>query len=237
MAYTPQDSRIEGLALSAAADGKTITLSAGFAYLPNKIQMLLQDPMTIVVNAVSGWRHFYLGTDGEGTLSFEAASVIPADPYQGTARTKSTDVTRRYLASLYFGADGKTIPFLHSQPGNRANRIDFLPPGGAAIAAASLLNVGVATTAVQVSAQAMVPMTCRIMTCLIKNSGSLSSAFLTSGDSAASQTNYQIEVLPGQSGQYQVLMNGSQQLSYVMASNALNTGGLTIKVQSYIFDR
>ena len=125
MAYNVNDARIVGLKLSVAADGQTITVGPGVAYIPNQGRVLLQnDISTVVTGVVSAWRHFYLAND-DGVLAFEASATAPADPYQGTARTKSNDSTRRYLGSLYFGTDGKTLSFIHSQAGDRANRIDF----------------------------------------------------------------------------------------------------------------
>jgi hypothetical protein len=236
MAYNVNDARIVGLKLSVAGDGVTVSLSPGAAYIPNQGRALLQADMSVVVTGVtSAWRHFYLGNDN-GTLAFEYSATAPADPYQGTARTKSNDATRRYLGSLYFNASGVTLAFLHTQVGDRANRISFTPPGGAAIAQSRLLNIATGTTPTLVDASAVVPMTCRLMYTLINNT-STSDAYLGTPDGGTlSTTNYLLFVKANQAGQFDVEVNGNQLLNYFL-NGIITLGGLTIQVRGYLFDR
>ncbi|WP_024647720.1 hypothetical protein [Pseudomonas syringae] len=236
MAYNPNDSRIVGLQLSVAADLKTVSLSPGLCYAPDTERMLLDTSMSVVVSANSTWQHFYLGNDA-GVLKLESSSVAPQAPYQGTARTKSNDTSRRYLGSLYFGSTGTTVQFVHSQPGDRANRIDFTPPGGAAVTQSTLLNLATATSSVSVNAANVVPLTCRIMYTLIENS-SPSDAYLSTPDyGTVSATNYLLSIKGGQSGQYDVFLNGNQQLTYMLNATLVTVGGLTIRIRGYVFDR
>lgn len=237
MAYNAQDSRLSGLKLSVAADGQTVGLTPGVAYIPNQLRALSQNDMTVAVTGVaSAWRHFYIANDA-GDLKFEASAIPPAAPYQGTARTQSNDPTRRYLGSLYFGTDQKTMAFIHSQEGERANRIDFTPPGGAAVAQATLLSLATGTAATNVNAANIVPLTCRILYALIDNS-SPSDAYLSTPDYGnVSPTNYLLSIKGGQAGQYDVVVNGNQQLTYMLNSILITIGGLTIRVRGYLFDR
>lgn len=237
MAYNAQDSRLSGLRLSVAADGQTIGLTPGVAYIPNQLRALSQTDMSVVVTGVvSSWRHFYIANDG-GDLKFEASPTPPAVPYQGTARTKSNDPTRRYLGSLYFGASGTTMQFVHSQEGERANRIDFTPPGGAAVSQATLLSLATGTAPTNVNAANIVPLTCRILYALIDNS-SPSDAYLSTPDYGnVSPTNFLLIIKGGQAGQYDVVVNGNQQLTYMINSLLITVGGLTIRVRGYLFDR
>lgn len=237
MAYNAQDSRLAGLRLSVAADGQTVGLTPGVAYIPNQQRALSQNDMTTVVTGVvSAWRHFYIANDA-GDLKFEASATAPAAPYQGTARTKSNDPTRRYLGSLYFGTAGTTMQFVHSQEGERANRIDYTPPGGAAVAQSTLLSLATSTSAVNVNAANIVPLTCRLMYSLIDNS-SPSDAYLSTPDfGTVSPTNYLISIKGGQSGQFDIVVNGNQQLTYMLNSVLITLGGLTIRVRGYLFDR
>lgn len=237
MAYNPNDSRIVGLKLSVAADGKTVSVSDGLAYLPATGRILSQSSMTLLVDGVvNAWRHFYLGNDN-GTLSFEASATVPADPYQGTARTKSNDPTRRYLGSLYFGIAGTTMAFIHSQPGDRANRIDFTPPGGAAVAQATLLSLATATGSTNVNAANIVPLTCRILYALIDNSSPFDAYISTPDYGNVSASNFLLMVKGGGGGQYDVVVNGNQQLTYMLNSILITVGGLTIRIRGYLFDR
>lgn len=237
MAYNVNDARIVGLKLSVAADGVTVGLSPGLAYIPNQGRALLNSDMSIVVSGVtSAWRHFYIANDN-GVLAFEASATAPADPYQGTARTKSNDPTRRYLGSLYFNAAGITLAFLHSQVGDRANRISFVPPGGAAIAQSRLLNVATGTTPTVVDASTVVPMTCRLMYTLINNT-STSDAYIGTPDTGTlSTTNFLLFVKANQAGQFDVEVNGNQLLNYFLNNALITLGGLTIQVRGYLFDR
>lgn len=237
MAYNVQDSRLSGFKLSVAADGQTVGLTPGVAYIPNQLRALSQNDMTLLVTGVvSAWRHFYIANDA-GDLKFEASATQPAAPYQGTARTKSNDPTRRYLGSLYFGTAGTTMQFVHSQEGERANRIDYTPPGGAAVATSTLLSLATGTTPTNVNAANIVPLTCRLMYTLIENS-SPSDAYLSTPDfGAVSPTNYLISVKGNQSGQYDIVVNGNQLLTYMLNSVLITLGGLTIRVRGYLFDR
>ncbi len=236
MAYNQFDSQIRGMELSVATDGVTVSVQPGVAYLPGGILILLQDAVNVVVSgATSAWRHFYIANDS-GSILLEASATTPADPYQGYARYKSTDQTRRYLGSLYFGTDGKTVTFKHSQAGDRANRIDFTPPGGIMLAQASLLNIGVAAAATTLSAAGIVPVTCRVLYCIIDNK-SLATAYISTPDyGAVSAANCLVYVKAGMQGQYTLFLNGNQQISYVLAGG-LVTGGLDIRVCGYLFDR
>lgn len=237
MAYNVNDARITGLRLSVATDGKTVTVGPGVAYMPDKSRALLQADMTVLIDGVvSAWRHIYVANDS-GTLALEASATPPADPYQGTARTKSNDLSRRYLGSLYFGTAGTTMQFIHSQAGAQANRIDYTPPGGAAVAQATLLSLVTSTTAVTVNAGNIVPVTCRLMYALIDNS-SPSDAYLSTPDyGTVSPTNYLISVKGGQSGQFDIVVNGNQLLTYMLNNILITLGGLTIRVRGYLFDR
>lgn len=237
MAYNPNDSRITGLKLSVGADGKTVTVSDGLAYVPATGRILSQTALSVLVDGVvSAWRHFYLSNDA-GVISLEASATAPAEPYQGTARTKSNDPTRRYLGSLYFGTGGTTMAFTHSQPGDRANRVDFTPPGGAAVAQATLLSLATGTAPTNVNAANIVPVTCRIMYTLIDNS-SPSDAYLSTPDFGnVGPNNYLLSIKGGQAGQYDVVVNGNQQLTYMLNSVLITIGGLTIRIRGYLFDR
>lgn len=237
MAYNVQDSRLSGFRLSAAADGQTISVTPGVAYIPGQLRALSQTDMSVAVTGVvSAWRHFYVANDN-GDLKFEASATPPATPYQATARTKSNDSTRRYLGSLYFGTDGKTMAFVHSQEGERANRIDFTPPGGAAVTQATLLSLATGVSSTNVNAANIVPLSCRILYALIDNS-SPSDAFLSTPDyGTVSPTNFLLSIKGGGGGQYDVVVNGNQQLTYMLNSVLITVGGLTIRVRGYLFDR
>jgi hypothetical protein len=237
MAYNVQDSRLSGLKLSVGSDGQTIGLSPGVAYIPGQLRALSQNDMSVMVTGVvSAWRHFYIANDA-GDLKFEASATPPAVPYQATARTKSNDPTRRYLGSLYFGTDAKTMPFVHSQEGERANRIDFTPPGGAAVSQATLLSLATSTASVNVNAANIVPLTCRILYALIDNS-SPNDVYLSTPDfGTVGPNNFLLAIKGGGGGQYDVVVNGNQQLTYMINSVLVTVGGLTIRVRGYLFDR
>lgn len=236
MAYNVNDGNIRGLRLSVASDGKTVTVGNGFAYIPNQGRALLDSDMSVVVNGVTNaWRHFYIANDN-GVLAFEASATAPAEPYQGTARTKSNDPTRRYLGSLYFNASGVTLAFIHSQVGDRANRISFTPPGGAAITQTRLLNVAVGSTPTVVDASTIVPITCRLMYTLINNTSTSDAYIGTSDNGTLSTTNHLIFVKANQAGQFDVELNGNQTFNYFL-NGIITIGGLTMQVRGYLFDR
>lgn len=238
MAYNPNDSRITGLKLSIDTAGANIFCSDGNCYLPGTQRIINPSSLSAAVpSTTSNWVHAYLGVVSS-VPTLTVSLTAPDVPYLGTARTMAGDTTQRFLGSLYVGASGTIAGFLHSQPGDRANRVDFTPIGGASLATATILSLGVATSATTLNAAAFVPPVCRVMYCLIQNTSVLATAYITTPDyGTVSMTNYLRSVPNGSSGEYQILLNGNQQLSYVLAGGVITTGGLNIKVCGYLFDR
>lgn len=237
--YNPDDAKIEGLKLSVDSAGANIFCTPGNAYLPGTYNMLNQATLSVPVpSLISTWIYLYLGMDASSNPVLIASTTAPDLAYYGTARTMTGDLSKRFLGSLYVGASGSIAGFLHSQPGDRANRIDFTPVGGAFLSTATILTLGVATTATTLPAASFVPPVCRVMYCLIQNTSPLATAYLSTPDyGTVSATNYLRYIPPNLGGEYQVLLNGNQQLSYVLAGGLITTGGLNIKVCGYLFDR
>lgn len=237
--YNPDDAKIEGLRLSIDSAGANIFCTPGNAYLPGTYSMLNQTTLsTPVPTMTSAWIFMYLGVDSSSSPILIASTIAPDLAYYGTARTMTGDLSKRFLGSLYVTASGNIAAFLHSQPGDRANRVDFTPVGGASLSTANLLTLGVDTTAKNLPASSLVPPVCRVMYCLIQNTSVVATAYLSTPDyGTVSATNYLRSIPPGLGGEYQILLNGNQQLSYVLAGGVITTGGLNIKVCGYLFDR
>lgn len=59
----------------------------------------------------STWGHVY-AFDNAGTPAVECVTTAPASPYQGSARAKTGDTTRRYIGSVKSDASGNLIQFV-----------------------------------------------------------------------------------------------------------------------------
>lgn len=103
---------IEGLIFN-CLDGVTFSCSSGSAYVPSLgrvVRVSSASSTTLSGLPVGAWYHAYLyETSGSGAIEFVATA--PSAPYDGSARTKSGDSSRRYLGSFRTNTSGGVWPF------------------------------------------------------------------------------------------------------------------------------
>lgn len=143
---------IEGLYLTWVS-ATSISLGTGAAYSPNTGRILqVLTPITIsgLSLAANSWYYVYL-YENAGVPAVEVVATVPAAPYNGTARMKTGDSNRRYLAAIKTNASGQIFQFQHDATGF----IHWLSATNAA--PFRVLNGGVQTTPVAFALSPAVP--------------------------------------------------------------------------------
>jgi len=94
----------------------SISVTSGAAYIQS-LGYAINSPSTLTLSglslAPSTWYHLY-GYVNAGTPSIELVTTAPAAPYSGTARSKTSDTSRRYIGSVLTDASGNLYNFLHN---------------------------------------------------------------------------------------------------------------------------
>lgn len=134
----------------------TLTVYSGAAGLANGDQVHAPVDITksSLVLANNTWYHVYLWVNA-GAADVELSTTAPSVPYKGTARSKTSDDTRRYLGSVRSNGSAQLLSFV--QVGNKINyqeRTNTSP--------FRILNNGTATAETTVSAAAVVPVSSRV---------------------------------------------------------------------------
>lgn len=105
---------IDGLQMQWVS-GTALTITSGAAYIPGSSKVLRATSAiakTGLSLSASTWYHVYL-YDNAGTPDVEIVTAAPAAPYNGTARSKTGDTSRRYVGSLLTDASGAAYRFMH----------------------------------------------------------------------------------------------------------------------------
>lgn len=91
----------------------SLTFSSGTCYIPS-LGRNVNSPGSILVSGIAlgvstfGHAYFYLNS---GVPSIEVVTTAPSAPYNGVARTKTGDTTRRYLGSVLTDSAGNIYEF------------------------------------------------------------------------------------------------------------------------------
>lgn len=178
---------IVGLKMSRPS-ANSLTVSGGAAYVPglNRI-VVVPTPITKSGIAVASgtWLHGYLFETSGGVADVEWVTTAPAAPYSGTARTKSSDTTRRYFGSVRSGGANAIYNFLHVLASGSVTYLD-----NTAVAPFLLVAGGAATTATAVSTAAVAPVTASIVHANIYNDASSSFVHVSNSAGPVAGTGY-----------------------------------------------
>ena len=143
---------IDGLRMEWVS-GTSLRVTGGAAYVPGLNGILgVESPITKSGLSLSAnaWHHLYLYRNG-GSADIEISTTAPANPYSGTARTKTGDTNRRYIGSIRTGASGEVVGFYH-----RGDTILWHQPSGSPY---RILAAGKATTPTPISISGICPAT------------------------------------------------------------------------------
>ncbi|WP_256574792.1 hypothetical protein [Pseudomonas sp. B15(2017)] len=200
----------------------SISVDSGAAFIPGLAKTLkVSAPLTLsgLTLAANTWYYLYL-FETTGVATIELVTTAPSAPYFGTARTKTGDSSRRFIAAVRCGASGLR-PFLLS--------------GGALIytedASTTLaLSGGTATSATSVSCSSFIPPTTQ--RCILTLYGPPSGGTLIVGYANT------IEILSCPAGtryQADTLCSVVQTVNYRHVTAV--TGGSSIGVRGYGLER
>lgn len=151
---TVEPGYIDGLTLRYDATNGFSVLS-GTCYIPS-VGANVNFPSTVskagITISASTMYHVYAFLNA-GAPDVEHVTTAPSTPYNGSARTKTGDTSRRYLGSFLTNASSQIIKFAH----NSAGLMDYLT----ALTPSSIFNLGdtAVTTPTTFSAAAVTPTT------------------------------------------------------------------------------
>lgn len=211
----------------------SLSVTSGAAYIPS-LGHVLQSPATLTLSSLvltaSTWYHVYLYNNA-GTSTIECVTTAPASPYNGTARTKTSDTSRRYLGSVLTDASGNIYKFQHSGASIKYD---------ASVAAAPFLVLGSgrATTSTNVSCAGVVPLTAKVASLLLLNSDSAGAQYVYFSNpdaGAVSTANFLSFVSPGGTASADFPVGLTQAMNYYFP--ATPTGAAFIRVVGYAFER
>lgn len=229
---TVEPGYIDGMTMQWVS-GTSLTVTSGTCYIPS-VGSNVNFPAAInkagLALSASTFYHVYAFLNS-GVPDIEIVTTAPSSPYNGSARTKTGDTTRRYIGSVL--TDGSSAIFNFMQP--EENRVIYRTPSGAAPQA--VLSTGVATVATSVSCALVVPTTATTATITFinnANAGSNMRVLESLGTYGATGSLY--GVTAGVAISADMPLNASQQFQYYMTT-APSAGGGNAQVTGYTFGR
>ena len=231
-ADNPSPGYIDGLQMQ-WVNATAVTVSSGRAYIPG-LGYYLDAPnaiaLTGLVLTASTFYHLYLYSNA-GVPAVECVTTAPAAAYNGTARAKTGDTSRRYIGSVRTDTSGNLMNFLHT------------PSSGAYLYKSNInnnglyvLNNGGSATPVNIDCSAVIPASGVLAFAYLENTDVSNTAEVGTPDVANIVANVWTFVRKNGrlSSQY---MLSNVQLSYVMTGASAAGTGLSIWILGYTYER
>lgn len=121
-ATTITKGHINGLVMQWVS-GSQLTVTSGDAYIPS-LSAIFQSSSSITKSSLSlsadSWYHVYFFSNS-GTPDVEIVTTSPSAAYNGTARTKTGDSSKRYIGSVLTDSSGLVYRFAQN-----GNNIDYV---------------------------------------------------------------------------------------------------------------
>lgn len=215
--------------------GTALTVSSGAAYIPSlgNVERAASDiAKTGLSLTASAWYHVYL-FDNSGTPSVEVVTTAPSATYNGTARTKTGDTSRRYVGSVKTDASSNIIRFDHSpQDGNVMYLMNI---NNAPLHA---LTGGTATSATNIDLSGALPPTSRRAMIYGENSAPALGpiAYFSTPDLGDPITNVLTFIRATFKSPTTVVTTAAQLINYEF-NGAPSSGGLDVWIVGYGYER
>lgn len=225
---------IDGLKMEWVS-ANSLRVSSGSAYIQS-LDYILDVSSAVAKSGLSlsasEWYHVYL-FDNAGVADIEIVTTAPASPFNGTARAKTGDNSRRYIGSIRTNASSQIMRFNHS-----GEAVGWLE--STAYAPLRILAGGTSATPTAFSTAGCSPVTASSLSCRIVSTipdGLPYIAFILSpiDGSAVSTSNYTISVSNGYEFHLQLAIY-NQSMQYLISSTP-PSGGLFIDVLGYGYER
>lgn len=226
---------IDGLKMEWVS-GTQIRFITGSAYIPSLGRALaLAAAVTKSPSlAASTWYHAYLYSNA-GTPDVEVTTTAPDTPYNGSARAKTADTSRRYIGSFRTDPSGTIAKFKHNVSNGYV----------AYLAMRDLsLNAGTQTTTTTISLSATIPVTSVAATLIISLDASGASLFTgnsempvtaLTGNNFLGYTESSTQVSVSRMDGHPV--DSSQAISYRLSATPSAGTGAYIRVMGYSYER
>lgn len=231
---TVEPGYIDGLQMQWVS-GTAITVTSGTCYIPGS-GINVNFPSSIAKAGLSlsvdTWYHIYAFLNA-GVPDVEIVTTAPSSPYNGSARTKSGDTTRRYIGSVRTNGSGQIYNFIKQ---------GFLVTYRFDISTVSrVLSAGAATVQTSVSFASFVPETARSSVFRVINTSASIATLYVYDDAAAPAFITFLASDPAPSGSvfsqvYTAPLSPTQLLQYAYAAG-ISSGGFYIDVIGYIQER
>lgn len=215
----------------------SISVTSGAAFIPSLSKCLPSTTMLTLSGlalAASTWYHLYLYLNA-GTPDIEIVTTAPAAPYNGTARAKTGDTSRRYIGSVLTDSSGNLWYFNHA-----GNKVAW-GWGGAGGAPQRPLSGGAATVATTVALGIGIPVTATHATLRISNfdpsvgSRIANSLIPGAAGSSGAGTNFLYAIAASSNAVVDCPVDGSQSVLYWLTSAP--TVSLAMDIFGYLYER
>jgi hypothetical protein len=225
---------IQGLLLSYVSTTQ-IKISSGVAYIQSTgKQLRLAADSTISPSlSASTWYHLYL-YDNAGTPTIESSTTAPSAPWIGTARSKTSDTTRRYLGSFRTNASSQIQNFLQTGSGSHCQFTWMVDTGSVTRA----LSGGTASSNTTIALANYVPSTCLnafVRAINLGNQAIFTDTTDTTGTNPAASSGHLALGGGAQAFLFHPL-NSSQEMRYAFAP-APSSGAFYLDVYGYLIGR
>lgn len=228
---------IDGLQMSWNS-ATSISVSSGTAYIPSLGNVLVSNTALTLSGlslTASTWYHVYLYSNA-GTPAIECVTTAPV-VYNGVARNKTGDTSRRYIGSVLTDASGNLYNFLHDVEAAQVRHLV-----NTANAPFRILSNAQTSGSHNVSTAGVAPISGKQIYVRLVNLITAPAAdtfFVSNPDftPVVSSTAYIISI-PGAGGEHYVFhpVSGSQQVNYFLPGTA-TSGGCYMDVFGYTFGR
>jgi hypothetical protein len=178
----------------------------------------------------STWYHVYLYNNA-GTPDVEIVTTAPAAAYNGTARSKTGDTSRRYIGSVRADTTGALTNFYHNPV---TGRIAYLVDLNSTNLVLHLVNAGASTTTTSVDCSSVAPVTARFVVAFAENNGATGVVFIGNADlGTPANTNTLAFLRALRTIDSELYLNSSQAFTYMVTS----PGTFDFYATGYVYER
>lgn len=213
-----------------------VTVTTGAAYIPGLSKVLrvtVNIAKTGLALSAATQYHLYL-YNNSGTPDIEFSTTAPDAPYNGIARTKTGDASRRYVGSILTAGANVVDSFTHSL---EHGRVDYRISNQAG--ALLVLANGRATSATNVSLASVVPPTATHAVMFGYNDPSTSQTVFYAASDGPVVPSGGLEGFVAAGAQISALirLDANQAFSYAYAGTVSGAAGFTVRISGYTFER
>ncbi|MGC1549082.1 MAG: hypothetical protein WA777_11185 [Rhodanobacter sp.] len=224
---------LDGLQLQ-WVNGTALTVTSGAAYI-SSLGRVLRVPNAITKNGIvltaSAWYHVYLLFNG-ASVDIEVVTTAPAAPYNGVARAKTGDASRRYLGSVRTNASAQITKFYHDPIHDRVMYLTDINDPNLMV----LSNGQAASAFTSVSMATGMPPTARLASIFCENSDTANYVSVNNSESTVPTADILFYVRPvKQPLVAEVITSSNQAIQY--RYQGAPSGGFTIWITGYTYER